>query len=217
MDNPDGIRKIGVTHEYLSGDIGEQILGFRKEPVIFALRPVLTPQETRFLTKWWLADTKKAIYFYGAYTSFCATGDTLQSRWLNDFEFGRIFEVEFTDTKLYTEFDVKESVADALMYCKLEVKIVGTSDSVETFETSVHAELLTMEDGTAWPVFDDAVNVHTVILTPAKSCQCAISLTEKPSVSNDNVVFKAFVSDFQSPASDGYYYMDVHIFLQERA
>ena len=217
MDEPDSIRKNAVIHEYLDGSITEQVDGFFKSPITMVFKPTTTQLERRFLVSWYLAAAKRVIY--GTYISEGTTDETLISEWLYECEHNRSFEVKLWDEHKYYDWQDIGAQADALMYCKLNVKITGTSDSPQTFTTGTPPLDNPMETGTTdnWPVFSSATHVANVILQPNTSCEFIPCRVGNPTITTGgNVQFQAFVSDMQVPASDGFYYMDVTILLQAK-
>ena len=213
LNEPDRLRKNAVVHEYLDGGIGEQTDGFFKEPIELSFDPPLTALERRFLSDWFLASRKWVSS--GNYLSEGITQQELLSEWLYDCETNRQFTIQLFDTHKYYEFQDVGPIADEDMYCRLNVLITGTSLAPQTFVTGT-APIALMETGEAWPVFSDATHVHKVVLTPNSSCQFIPCLVANATVVAGNVVFQAFVSDMQSPASDGSFYVDIQVFLQER-
>ena len=213
MDEPDSIRKNAVTHEYLSGGIEEQVDGFFKDPITLTFKAVTTQLSRRFLVQWFTASAKRVIY--GAYIAEGITDETLVSEWLFECEHNRSFEVKLWDEHKYYDWQDAGAQSDADMYCKLNVKITGTSDAPQTFTTGT-PPLVLMETTESWPPFSNTTHVHTVVLTPNSSCQFIPCLVGNPSIVVGNVQFQAFVSDMQVPASDGFYYCDLRVYLQAR-
>jgi hypothetical protein len=214
MDEPDSLRRNAVIHEYLSGGIEEQVDGFFKDPITLTFQAVTTQLSRRFLVQWFSASAKRVIY--GAYIAEGITDDALVSEWLYECEHNRSFEVKLWDEHKYYDFQDAGAIADTDMYCKLNVKITGTSDSPQTFTTGTSPLANPTEAGSNWPLFSSITHVANVILQPNTSCQFIPCRVGNPTITGGNVQFQAFVSDMQVPASDGFYYMDVTILLQAK-
>ena len=214
MDEPDSIRKNAVTHEYLSGGIEEQVDGFFKDPITLTFKAVTTQLSRRFLVQWFAASAKRIIY--GSIIAEGVTDETLVSEWLYECEHNRSFEVKLWDEHKYYDWQDAGAQSDADMYCKLNVKITGTSDAPQTFTTGTAPLANPTEAGDNWPSFSSVTHIANVILQPNTSCQFIPCRVGNPTITGGNVQFQAFVSDMQVPASDGFYYMDVTILLQAK-
>jgi len=213
IDQPDRLRLNAITHDYLNGTLDQQVDGFFKEPIEITFNPTMDDLERRFLVQWFAASAKRIIY--GSIIAEGVTDEALVSEWLYECEHNRSFEVKLWDEHKYYDWQDAGAQSDADMYCKLNVKITGTSDAPQTFTTGT-APLALMETGAAWPSFSSVTHVANVVLQPNISCQFIPCRVGNPTITGGNVQFQAFVSDMQVPASDGFYYMDVTILLQAK-
>lgn len=213
MSEPDKLKKVGIIHDLLSGETQEQIQGFQKR-IKIGFRPPFVPTTTRFLTKWFLATRKRILY--GTLLSEGVTDETLVSSWLYDLEYGRSFEVDFYDEHVYRRWEDTGAIAETLMYFKRDVKIEGTEASPETFTTN-SGKLALMQNGLPFPSFSDSTHDFLVALNAEKNCQATFAVVKgSVSVVTGNLTFQAFASDYGSPAGDGFFWVAIAIFLQEK-
>jgi len=214
LTEPDSLRKNAIIHEYLDGSIGEQVDGFFKDPITLTFQAVTTQLSRRFLVQWFSASAKRVIY--GSIIAEGVTDESLVSEWLYECEHNRSFEVKLWDEHKYYDWQDAGAIADTDMYCKLNVKITGTSDAPQTFTTGTAPLDNPTQAGNNWPAFSSTTHIANVVLQPNTSCQFIPCRVGNPTITGGNVQFQAFVSDMQVPASDGFYYCDVIIQLQAK-
>lgn len=207
---PDEFEIVGVVHHYLDGSIEEQILGGRKVLELDVV-PTIDPLERRFLAKFILSDAKTLLY--RDYSSAVINdNDNLISEWLESCEYGRRFTMRLKEDHIHHKFTAGNVSGDSL-YFKREVEITGTEAVPQELTTNT-APLSVMQNGDAWPVFDDTDNDHLVVLTE-NNCQATFGIVKGSiSITGGNLHCHVFVSDYGAPASDGKYYCAFAIFLQ---
>lgn len=203
-----------IKHLYLTGTLEEEIMGFHKV-IELGFGERLTAAEQRFLTRFYSA-TWKGLYYGLYYSKVVNEDDSLVSTWESEAELGRSFTCRFLSTNVFGQWDTLIPVEDDDMpYLKLKVKVEGTESSPEQFTTNV-GKLLTQENTESFPTFNDTTHVFAVMLGSSKYQQAGVSLTDVPTVSGGNLTWYAFHDDMGAPASDGFYYCDVVIFIKAR-
>jgi hypothetical protein len=210
LTEPDRLHKVAILHEFLDGSLVEQVRGFRKEPLEIEFRPPFSPQETRFLTRWFLASSK--LFYSGVIVSEGITDQELVSKWLFDLEYGRNFTVGFFDEVVYQRWDDGPTL-DTNMYYSAIVKITGTLAAPQTFTTNVSPIAVDIW-GNTFPAFSSVIHKASVIGVSAAYSQFVYCQIGEVTVSGGNLTWQAFASDFGTPADDGFYYVKFTISVQ---
>jgi hypothetical protein len=211
LDEPDRLHKNQIIHECLNGVLDEQVNGFRKEPIEIEFRPPFSPQDTRFLTRWFCAASKRIIY--GNYISEGVTDDKLISSWLYDCELNRNFTVLLFDEHVYYAWN-DGIVTDEDMYIKLNIEMSqdATEASPETFTTNV-GQLALMETGFPFPVFNSSTHKFFVHFKSALGSSADYPIGTI-SVVAGNLTFTTFPANGFSPAADGKLHANFAVWLQ---
>lgn len=152
-----------------------------------------------------------------AYPSLGVAGSSpegFSTEWLYGYERAKRFILRLEDQFVYRAWPVGLAETE-IMYLKNQVRFEGTEDSPETFTTG-SGKLATMETGAAYPTFDDANWVFHVSVNGAKYQEANISIVkDSVQVVAGNLQFQAYFGYQGNPATDGNYYGDVAIILQE--
>ena len=211
LTDPDDCQIVGVQHDYRSGGVEEEILGFHR--VLIVDFGVLQDADDREHILNFLTHDQRQITTSSDYANVALfEPERFQNEWLDDVRLRKRFILRLIDSYVYTIWPV-QAVTDTLVYIKNRVKIEGTQASPETFTTN-SGKLATDETGAVYPTFNSSTHVFHVSINGAPYQDGKINLIATPSVSAGNITFQAAVSDGGNPSSDGFFYADVAIFLQ---
>jgi hypothetical protein len=200
IDEPDRLRLNAITHDYLNGNLDQQVDGFFKEPIEITFNPTMDDLSMRFLTSWFIASVK--LFVYGAYISQGKTDETLISEWLYDCEHNRAFTVKFWDEHKFYEWQDGIS-AEGDMYIKLAVEMSqdATEASPESFTTN-SGKLVLMENGESFPSFNSVTHDFYISIL-ASSGSGAIYPVGSSTVSAGDLTFSTFPESGYVTSSDG--------------
>lgn len=136
------------------------------------------------------------------------------TEWLYGYENAKRFILRLEDQFVYRVWPTG-LVETEIMYLKNQVQFEGTEASPETFTTG-SGKLALMETGLPYPSFDDANWVFHVSVNGAKYQEANISIVkDSVQVVAGNLQFQAYFGYQGNAATDGNYWGDVAIILQE--
>jgi len=219
FDDPDKIELVPpIIYVFADGNKKTEFRAFRR--IITVDLGVIESQANRQTVQEFLRAGTKSILYQGVQSGIVevpvsSRDSEFENEWEWDCILGRSFILELVETQVRIVWPEYLIIVGDLMYLKRGVKIVGTSLSPETFTTNV-GKLILDETGNSYPTFSETTYVFNVVITPTDNCQASFSTVGDPSVVAGNLTFQAFVSDFQVPASDGFFYADIAIFLQAK-
>jgi hypothetical protein len=140
---------------------------------------------------------------------------SFEDAWFDEYKYTKKYIFELTENTVRTEWPtpIQPVVAD-IMYIKLKVKIEGMNVAPETFITN-SGKLQYNYGTTPFPGISLLSYIVTIISNGAPYQDAKINQVGNVTQSGSNISFQLAVSDTGNPSSDGFFYADISIALQQ--
>jgi hypothetical protein len=211
LDDPDKVQLVAWQYPIVDGSLRDHIKGFRKV-ITTDLGVVALAEDRRFVIEFLAAETKQAQL--GSVLPFVVLGEPAgyENQWLWDSALGRSFLLELAENRIRTTWESLLPWDNMIGYTKYKVKVIGTQAVPEKFTTN-SGKLEHNYDTTHFPEMSLVLYIISVKLTPYQDGK--INQVGDIVQNGTDIDFYLAISDVGNASSDGFFYADITVTMQE--
>lgn len=206
------------SYKHLDGLISSKVLGFKRR-IQLDFGVLTNSADIDFLLLFFTGTNRRLVKDNIVSRVDLENYEEYSNEWLDNCELGRQFVVDLIESTILLAWPTQQIQVGDMAYIAIKVEVTGTPEAPEQFETNV-GKLALDSTGHSYPNFDSDTHIFHIDVDGLTYQECRIYIPDgvinEPSEVSGNLKFKLSRGNSGEAASDGKFYCNIVIILQEK-